>query len=364
MKNQINKIILLGLLMTILFAQILQSQPQIKNYKVNYKTIEKFLKENNDTTNTLARFCSIDTSNYIQYSYELAPINGKFVVEYCHKLDRVFKKQHNKIIKADVYLTVVNDYNYRYYIISEETKKRKNDVKIKQGDTLNLDLSNIFGYKLFYCTNTPNYHVVFDFIFQNIYFENYLITSYYVSDDICGCYIDKAKVNSYIMRTIITKKNGDIFYCNFDVDKRSVFKNWEKLNKNGSITILNTSHSYSKSEFNEKKDTLFSKFKVEYIWKTIVYKKGLFFMTPSIYYLYILSINDVNFAVFSPTKIRNKTTMAKIHVGDDVELKIINIFPLKGNYQLANNYPQYISFISHNLYFKKIIKNPFYLIGE
>ena len=350
--------------MSILFTKFLHSQPQMKNYKVNYKTIEKILKENKDTTNTLARFCSIDTSNYIQYSCELGPINGKFVVDYCYKLDRVYKKRHNKIVKADVYLTVVNDHNFKYFIISKETKKGKNDVKIKQGDTLNLNLSNIFGYKLFYCTNTPNYQILFDFIYQNIYFKNFLITSYYISDDICGSFINKAKVNPYIMRTSITKQNGDLYYYNFDVDKRSIFKNWEILNKNSSIIILNTSNSYSKSEFYEKQDTLFSKFKVEYIWKKIVYKKGLFFMTPSIYHLYILSLNGVNYAVFSPTKIRNKNTLAKIHVGDDVELKIINIFPLKGNYQLANNYPEYISFISHNLYFKKIIKNPFYLIGE
>jgi len=363
MLKHLKKIIFWGLL-TMLFIISTYSQQDIKRYKYCMKTIEENWRIFYDSSNKHAQFCSIDTSFFIHYNRELEPIKGKFVVDYCHKLDRVFKKQNNKIVKSNLFITVVSDQNYKYFIISEESNKKNNDVKIRQGDTLTLKLSNIFGYKLFFCTNTPNYKILFDFIYKDFYFNHFLIQSYYISDEIFGCYIDKSKVNPYLMRSCIEKRNSDIYYFNYDIDKKAIYKNWEKLNMNGVITVLNSTDPYTSSEFYERRDTLFAKFKIEYIWKTVVYKKGIVFLSPLNYYKYILSLDGINYAVYSPTKIKNKTTMTKYKVGEDVELKIVNIFPIKGSYRLVNNYPQYISFISHNLYFKNVLKNPYYYICE
>ena len=235
MLKHLKKIIFLGILTMFIISTY--SQPDIKRYKCDIKKIEENWRKFYDSSNKHAQFCMIDTSFFIQYNRELEPIKGKFVVDYCLRLDRVFKKQNDKIKKANVFITVVRDQNYKYCIIAEESNKRNNDVKIRQGDTLTLNLSNIFGYKLFFCSNTPNYKILFDFIYKDIYFNHFLIQSYYISDEIFGCYIDKSKVNPFLMGTSIEKRNNDIYYFNYDIDKKAIYKNWEKLNKNGGITV-------------------------------------------------------------------------------------------------------------------------------
>jgi hypothetical protein len=343
------------------------SQPYIKNIEIEQLSKKEILikwKKYHDSTSNYAQFTEIDTLNYIQYNTEKEIIKGRFVVESVLKIkDKVYLLNGNQVKNISVYSIVVRDQWKKYTLISQkENKTIQNEDKIKLGDTLELEMSNIFGLNLFYCTNQSHFSPFFDFIYKNMFFNNMLLKSYYISTDINGIYIDKSKVSNYLMYSCIYDENGKTLIHNDFVNTRTILDNWEKLNVNQSFTILNTDDSFSYSDFYETKDTIYSDFLIENISMLKVYTKGILNFKPVFIHVYILKKDEKYYFAYSTTKIKN-SQKKKIKKGEIVKLKIVNIFPIKNEYYpISGIYDPHISFIIQGLYFKNVSKNTYYQI--
>jgi hypothetical protein len=328
---------------------------------VNKKeTIYEKLKNNKDSINKYAQFCDINNiQEYIEFINDTIQMTGKFCVKDIYRFESAYIIDKNKVTKIPYMFIYVADSVNNYLIISKITKKKKNEIKINIGDTLNISLRNIFGNKLFFCTKHLN-GVYFDFIFNKVYFENVFIQSYYTSSEINGIYINNTKISQYFMTVIHDIRFGETSAFYWNVNKKYLLKNWDRINKNGNFTILNTNYGIKQSDFKPQNDTIESDFIVEDIYYTLTYKKYFWGLNPYYIKTYLLQKEGIYYVVYS-----NKKLDFKIKKGDLVHLKIANITPFKAKYRiLASDFTKKISFVTQNIFFKNVKFSSYYFLIE
>lgn len=322
------------------------------------ETIYEKLIFNSDSINKYAQFCDNSIKKNIELINDTIQKSGKFCVRNIYKFDRAYVIDKNDIKKIPFMIIVVCDSASVYSIITKITNKKKNEIKIKIGDTLDISLDNIFGNKLFFCTNQIDPY--FDFIYNKTYFEYAFIQSFYTSSEINGIYIDKSRLSEYFMTMSHQNGFGEQVTFQWFVNKKYLLKNWDKINKNGNFTILNTNCGIKQSDFKLQKDTIESDFIVKDIYYTLTYKKYLWGLNPYILKTYLLQKEGIYYVVFL-----NKNSNFKIKKGDLVRLKIANIIPLKAEYRIsASDFTKKISFVTHYIFFKNLKFSSYYFLIE